>query len=306
MRTLIRTGSSGKISHTRGEQALRRCSRFGSLAAPQILHRDNHLLVVNKPAGWHTVPNLDNDEKCLLSYLKNQGFGGGSRNDFLLPVHRLDQPCTGVVAFAKTSKAASRIQSKWNSVRKSYLCVLDTDRRRYERLRKRSKVLARNDEFELDGLMRRRVQRRTPSESSGGWSVEMESTDGLQPWEIRSRLRSSSWRHCSLQWRLLSANEPYFAVEVQTNQGARHMIRALMSQCGACPIAGDLRYQAKEALPDRSIALHAHTLEFPSAHIRLGSDMERSYRAPIPSIWYDTFGLTDEMVSGLASFHRVG
>ena len=88
------------------------------LERPEVIYSNNHLLVVNKPAGWKSQPGNGGgsssssaiDPKCLLTYLKSQSLGGGSNKDFLIPTHRLDQPCTGVLIFAKNGKAASRVQ----------------------------------------------------------------------------------------------------------------------------------------------------------------------------------------------------
>jgi 23S rRNA-/tRNA-specific pseudouridylate synthase len=112
------------------------------LPPPTIVYADNHLLAVNKPAGWHSVPNTpkqrkrnnrNNDrnniqsnenrtaigsKKCLLTHLQREGLGGGSNKDFLVPLHRIDQPCTGILLFGKTSKAASRVTQVWKGIRK--------------------------------------------------------------------------------------------------------------------------------------------------------------------------------------------
>lgn len=82
---------------------------IGKLAMPQVLYSNNHLLFVNKPAGWITVAHSDNTfeqrmNQCLLSNLKEQSLGGGSKSDFLKPLHRIDQPCTGAVIYAKKWK----------------------------------------------------------------------------------------------------------------------------------------------------------------------------------------------------------
>ena len=145
------------------------------LTPPTVIYSDNHLLAVNKPAGWHSVPNIpkkqkndddDNEDraevdnnknkknsfiknssnrKCLLTHLQTKGLGGGSKKDFLVPLHRIDQPCTGILLFGKTSKAASRVTTVWKGkqkkkqnnkkgnnnnrgVMKDYLCVVPTSR----------------------------------------------------------------------------------------------------------------------------------------------------------------------------------
>ena len=136
--------SVGAISHVRGFASTplsflpypSSASQSGSslLPPPTVLYSDNHILAVHKPAGWHSVPNIpkkrkkranhrDSQEtddkrppiskKCLLTHLQQQGLGGGSKKDFLVPLHRIDQPCTGVLLFGKTSKAASRVTKVW-------------------------------------------------------------------------------------------------------------------------------------------------------------------------------------------------
>ena len=119
-----------------------------TLRRPTTLFTNHHLLIVNKPAGWRSIPTHDaHDSKCLLTYLKRKELGGGSNKDFLLPVHRLDQPCTGVLALAKNSKAAIRIQKAWakGEVLKEYLCVIESP---FNILQNRSIALS-----ELEGLL---------------------------------------------------------------------------------------------------------------------------------------------------------
>jgi 23S rRNA-/tRNA-specific pseudouridylate synthase len=120
------------------QQQPQKPQQYSRLHPPTVIYSDNHLLVVNKPAGWHAVPNIpkqrnddydnnsnnnnsnkhfnnnhENNKKCLLTYLQNKQLGGGSKNDFLIPLHRIDQPCTGILLFGKTSKAASRVTTVW-------------------------------------------------------------------------------------------------------------------------------------------------------------------------------------------------
>jgi 23S rRNA-/tRNA-specific pseudouridylate synthase len=127
---------------------IRRIVSHDNLPLPTVVYSDNHVLVVNKPAGWHAVPNHPsrNDrsrggggggfavegtsKKCLVTQLKSMGLGGGRQNNFLLPLHRIDQPCTGIMILGKTSKAASRITTLWKQkhVEKEYVCVVPTSR----------------------------------------------------------------------------------------------------------------------------------------------------------------------------------
>merc|ERR1740124_1823499 len=97
------------------------------LLRPTVLFTNNHLLVINKPPGWSSMPTKSEPVKCLLQYLTSKGLGGGSKKTFLIPLHRIDQPCSGIMFFAKTSKAASRVTKIWKRrlVEKCYYCVLE-------------------------------------------------------------------------------------------------------------------------------------------------------------------------------------
>jgi 23S rRNA-/tRNA-specific pseudouridylate synthase len=100
---------------------------FTKLPLPVVLFASNHVLAVYKPPGWHSIPHSrrskdditdENDDpfegidtsKCLLTHLQRCKLGGGSQQTYLKPLHRLDQPCSGVMLWGKTTKAASRLQ----------------------------------------------------------------------------------------------------------------------------------------------------------------------------------------------------
>ena len=127
---------------------------YSPLQPPDVIYSDNHILVVNKPPGWLSVPNPRPSQKCLLSHLKRSKLGGGSKKDFLMPLHRIDQPCSGVLMFGKTSKAASRITTLWKKkkVKKEYLVVVSAAR--LADLQSRSSfLLDSNGWFTLKGIM---------------------------------------------------------------------------------------------------------------------------------------------------------
>ena len=88
----------------------------------------------------------------------------------------------------------------------------------------------------------------------------------------------------------------YTLLQIQTNQGARHMIRALLA-CHGCPIAGDLRYGASQPLPDRSVALHASRLQLNNDVIKIPNLHQTSFSAPIPTNWKDYFGFPQHILS---------
>lgn len=263
---------------------------FSSLERPTVLYEDNHLLAINKPAGWHSVPNPGPESpKCLLSELKRMGLGGGSNKDFLLSLHRIDQPCTGILLFAKTGKAATRVSTLWKKkkVQKQYLCVVSTDG--IATLRKRSTSTSR-DWHLLEGCMSTPTKNRSSTKKR---SVSIRPADSRQP---ASSSSSSSEREVSIEWKLLKARHKspeYQVILVKTSEGARHMVRAMLAQVGRCPIAGDVRYNSGSApLPDKSVALHAFRVALDPT-LQLGSLDTFSFQAPLPKTWVQFFGIDD-------------
>ena len=263
------------------------------LLDPTILYSDNHLLVVHKPPGWHSVPNAQASSKCLLTELQRRQWGGGSQRDFLKPLHRLDQPCSGVLLYAKTSKAATRISKLWKqgSVDKDYLIVVPSDR--IPPLKQASRKLQQKDQKDgywhyLEGSMERRKDNSPKSQTVRIHRVDPE-----------RHTSTTSYRHVSLHWKILVEKcqlPQYTVLQVQTNEGARHMVRALMALVGQCPIVGDARYAAKslsqqQLLPDRSVALHAVTVQWEPSALQLGTLEQHQFQAAPPATWGHYFGL---------------
>jgi 23S rRNA-/tRNA-specific pseudouridylate synthase len=293
------------------------------LLPPTILYTDNHLLVVNKPVGWHSIPNTDNDDdndrsvrnsqKCLLTLAKSNEWGGGTKKDFLLPLHRIDQPCSGVLILGKTKKAATRVTKLWKTkgVTKDYLCVVH------------SKWLPR-----LQGAsypahhVRKHEEIDVPPDDQDNPSGWYHLRGRMQPHDSRSVLvrpetpsvsslsvpSSYSFRDRPIHilWKKIlhhhhhddkNNNPLYSLLHVQTTQGARHMVRALLAQVGKCPIAGDLRYSlstSKSAvlLPDQSVALHAYRVILDDTRLQLGSLNQFVFEAPIPLTWNSFFNIS--------------
>lgn len=266
------------------------------LPCPTIIYQDNHLLVINKPPGWHAVPNeLRSREKCLLRFCQTQQWGGGSRHDFLLPLHRLDQPCSGVQLYGKTRKAASRIQSRWNHVEKLYICVLNQGPPgggMLEQLRHLSDGTSLDSEdqtpwYRLEGYLK--TEQRTVRICRH--PVKQDQPRSVIAW--RPLWRSDRHRHHHHQ-----------AIAVRTRQGSRHLIRALISQTS--PLAGDLRYGAGRALPDQSVALHAYGLRLPVS-MKLGSvPPGHEFVADLPPLWEKWFGIGHNLVAGKLELSTTG
>lgn len=206
----------------------------------QVLYEDNHVIGVSKPAGLLAQGDRTGDPTALeltRRYIKEAYRRPG--NVFLGLVHRLDRPVSGVMVFARTSKAASRLARSFHDRRaeKIYLAV-------------------------VEGSVR----------PPGG-----ELTGFIERAHTRSRLAdgaSSRAREASLSYRVLGhAPAPpgdrrgrrvrvWTLLEIRPRTGRHHQIRLQLSAAGN-PIVGDLKYGASAPLADKSVALHAVCLRVP-------------------------------------------
>ncbi|MSP92992.1 MAG: RNA pseudouridine synthase [Myxococcales bacterium] len=195
------------------------------LPAPlRVLHVDNHLLAVDKPAGVPTQADASGDLDLLTQARTwvEQTFAKPGRA-YLGLVHRLDRPARGVVVFARTSKAAARLHVQFSGrlARKTYRIVVQGD----------------------PGADTGTLEHRLESDEHGSRIVAGE----------RGKL-------ARLDWRVLGRQRGRSHVEVDLHSGRKHQIRVQFSAIG-CPVVGDLRYGAAAPLADRSIALVAWRLE---------------------------------------------
>ena len=195
----------------------------------RILHEDNHLLVVDKPAGVLVQGDGSGDMTLLdhaRNYLKVKYDKPG--NVFLGLVHRLDRNVSGVVLLARTSKAASRMsrQFREKTVTKTYLAVVE-NALEPPRGELRHWLAAEGD--------RRGVTRASHQPFPGA-------------------------RESILDFRVLGTASSGVLVQVVPITGRRHQIRAQLALAGS-PLLGDRKYGAPRGLPDHRIALHAWKLE---------------------------------------------
>jgi len=265
-----------------------------------VILENNHIILVNKPAGFHCQPNETNSEaqkhiessssKCLVSKLKQKCLGGGANGTFLLPLHRIDQPCTGAVILAKTSKAGARISKAWRNgkVSKSYFCVVEGS---LEEMMKYSQI--HGDKFVLKGLLSKKKKSRSVIVKR--FSEEILHVDNKRE------------RYCELEWEHLTSadNEfgQYHLIKVKTNSGARHQVRAMLSHLTNSPCAGDLRYGASFSLDDKSVALHSREIFMPT--VSLGEiDFSNAFEAPIPLTWSKYFNIKEEDIEGFLKNSR--
>lgn len=195
-----------------------------------VLFEDNHCLAVAKPPGLLVAGDDTGDETLLdraRSYLKRKYAKPG--DVFLGLVHRLDRPVSGVVLYARTSKAAGRLSEQFRSgsVRKVYRAIVE--------------AIPQPPEGELRDWLRK-------DEARNQSEVVPPATPGA--------------RDCRLNYRTLKTNASRFLalLEILPQTGRSHQIRVQLSHQG-WPIVGDRKYGAQSEF-DRSIALHACELSF--------------------------------------------
>jgi len=194
-----------------------------------IVFEDNHLLVVNKPGGIPVQPDPTGDESLLQScieYVRTAYNKPG--NVFCEVTHRIDRPVSGLVIFAKTSKALTRVNEmfKEKKITKTYWALVG----------------------------------KRPEEISGHlvhWLVRNNNKNVT----IAYKTEAKGAQRAELFYELIHEGSPYFLLEVKPITGRTHQIRCQLSVIGS-PIVGDLKYRYRSALPDRTIALHARQLEF--------------------------------------------
>jgi 23S rRNA pseudouridine1911/1915/1917 synthase len=192
----------------------------------RVLYEDNHLLGVYKPGGVLVQGDSTKDATLMdlaKAYLKAKY--GKPGNVFLGLVHRLDRPVSGVVLYARTSKAASRLTLEFASrrVEKRYFAVVAGEPAK--------------DDGELVSFIER-VHRR--SRVSGG--------------------ESDRAKQAVLSYRVLARKSGMSLLELNPKTGRHHQIRLQLAEIGH-PIVGDIKYGSGGVLADGTIALHAGLLE---------------------------------------------
>ena len=214
----------------------------------RILYEDNHLLVVNKRAGEIVQGDRTGDE-CLAETLKAfvAQRDGKPGQVFMGIPHRLDRPVSGIVAFAKTSKALERLTAMFREgeVHKTYwaLCCAAPS--------------APEGELE-DWLVRNEKMNKTFIAKAGNREAKL------------ARLR----------YRYLGPTERYHLVEVELLTGRHHQIRCQLAGMG-CVIKGDLKYGAPRSNPDGGISLHSRHISL--IHPVRKTPLELT--APLPVSW---------------------
>ncbi len=219
--------------------------------ASQIVFEDNHLLVINKKAGQLVQGDKTGDESLLDSiknFIKKRDQKPG--NVFLGLVHRIDRPTSGLVIYAKTSKALSRLTQmvKTREIKKTYWAIVAK---------------------ELIPQSQRLVHYLKKNEKTNKTTVFPKATDGA--------------KEAVLNYEVIKILDHYQLLEIDLETGRHHQIRAQLSKIGV-PVKGDLKYGAPRSNPDGGISLHARKLNF----IHPVTKEEVELVAPVPqndAVW---------------------
>ena len=231
----------------------------------QVIYEDNHIIIVNKQSGEIVQGDKTGDRPLsdmIKDYLKEKYHKPGAV--FLGVVHRLDRPVSGVVVFAKTSKALTRLNKMFaeGEVHKTYWAIsplLPSPHRGGTPSASRTE-----DRRDARTTTDRSACRLLPEgRKNGQWQT-------LEHWLVRNEKQNKSYAYdhevpkakkAMLRYRMLTQGDHYALLEVQLMTGRHHQIRCQLAAIG-CPIKGDLKYGARRSNPDGSISLLARRVEF--------------------------------------------
>lgn len=195
----------------------------------QVLHEDNHMIIVNKRSGDIVQGDKTGDvplSEVVKEYLKIKYNKPG--NVYLGVVHRLDRPTSGIVVFAKTSKALPRLNKmfKEKDAKKTYWAIVKNAPPQQE-----------------DSLIH--YMKRNPKQNKSYAHIK----------EVPDSKKAI------LDYRILKRLNNYYLLEIDLHTGRHHQIRSQLSAIG-CPIKGDLKYGFDRSNKDASIHLHSRKLSF--------------------------------------------
>ena len=216
----------------------------------QVVYEDNHIIIVYKESGEIVQGDKTGDTplaETVKAYIKEKYAKPGAV--FLGVVHRLDRPVCGLVVFARTSKALSRLNDMFRkgAVHKTYW------------------ALVQNQPALPEGTLEHWLTRNEKQNKSYAYPREVPGS-----------------KKAILKYRLIGQSERYFLLEINLLTGRHHQIRCQLSAMG-CPIKGDLKYGSKRSNADGSISLLSHRIDFihpvSKEHIVVESPL------PVDNIW---------------------
>jgi 23S rRNA pseudouridine1911/1915/1917 synthase len=212
----------------------------------EVVYEDNHIIIVNKRPGEIVQGDKTGDTPLcdiVKSWIKERYNKPG--NVFLGVVHRLDRPVGGLVVFAKTSKALTRLNDMFRNgeIHKTYWAI------------------TRNCPAKEEDLLTHYI---TTVERNNKSYASTTPKDGA--------------KESKLKYRVLAHSDRYHLIEINLLTGRKHQIRVQLSSIG-CPIKGDLKYGDKRSNPDGSISLLSHEIDF--IHPVSGNHIH--VKAPLPA-----------------------
>lgn len=194
-----------------------------------VLYEDNHLIAVNKTCSEIVQGDKTGDEplsETIKRYLKEKYNKPG--NVFCGVTHRLDRPVSGVVIFARTSKALARINEMFKNqeVKKTYWAIV------------------KNPPANTEGRLEHFLVRNEKQNKSVAHDKPVPNA-----------------KKAALTYKLIAHSDTYYMLEVHLETGRHHQIRCQLAKMG-CPIKGDLKYGFARSNPNGGISLHAREVEF--------------------------------------------
>ena len=217
----------------------------------EVIYEDNHIIIVSKTSSEIVQGDKTGDtplSETVKQYLKEKYHKPG--NVFVGVVHRLDRPVSGLVVFAKTSKALARLNEMFKNgdVHKTYWAVV------------------KNCPREPEATLEHYLVRNEKQNKSYAYDSEKPGA-----------------KKAILHYRLIGRSENYYLLEVDLKTGRHHQIRCQLAKIG-CPIKGDLKYGFPRSNPDGSISLHARRVSFVHPVSKELIDVE----APLPdgNLWH--------------------
>lgn len=215
-----------------------------------VVYEDNHIIVVNKTSSEIVQGDKTGDtplSEMVKQYLKEKYHKPG--NVFIGVTHRLDRPVSGLVVFAKTSKALPRLNEMFRNgeVKKTYWAIVKECPK------------------ETEGELVHYLVRNEKQNKSYAYDKEVKNS-----------------KKAVLHYKLIGHSQNYYLLEVDLKTGRHHQIRCQLAKMG-CPIKGDLKYGSSRSNPDGSICLHARMVQF----VHPVSKEEIRLTAPVPegNLW---------------------
>lgn len=236
-----------------------------------VIYEDNHLIVVNKPAGILSQQDYRGQPSILdavKEYVKIKFNKPG--NVFIGLVHRLDRPVSGTMAFARTSKAAKRLSGQFRDK--------DTEKIYCAAVKTAGKRPLRNCE-------------------AGAWIRLEQEMVRHGDTSVIVKEKTAESQHCVLEYTPAACTESEALLVIRLITGRKHQIRAQLSSVGL-PIVGDRRYGAAPIKVTHAICLHSFSLRI--THPTTGETME--FRSPLPYYISERFGDSKDLEKIIAEY----